>query len=540
MKKVIIISSIVVVLLVAAYLLFFRGSANAYTFRYDKVSTGNLTVYVTATGTLNAVTTVDVGTQVSGIISKLYADFNSVVKAGDIIAQIDPTFLDQAVKDAQASLDRVVAQSNESQRTYEREKALYDKKLDSQANYDAALANAEADKASLKSAQAQLERAKINLQYATIYAPINGVVINRQVSVGQTVAASFSSPTLFTIANDLRKMQVETTVDESDIGSVSVGQKATFTVDAYPNQTFTGTVSQIRLAPQVVSNVVNYTVIISVENDDLKLMPGMTATVQILVGEKKNVMEVSNLALRFQPPTELIDTTYLKQMRSMFMSRMRGGQSPFAQNMDGATGNNANQNNAGTAGNNKNQKSQNNAGAQKRQTQTAQNASGRSSGQGRQGGFDMSRFQSVRDSILKAHGGKMTREEMMSEFKKAFDKMRQQKPSNQNQNIVAPTQTGGGANQYTIVSSYPQYEKSSFVPENQVGRGRIWVLNSKGKLEPIFVRTGLNDGRNTEIISNGIKDGEKIVIGADSNTEQQNNQARSPFGGGPGGGRFGR
>ena len=522
MKKVIIISSIVVVLLVAAYLLFFRGSASAYTYRFDKISKGNLTVFVTATGTLNAVTTVDVGTQVSGIVSKLYADFNSVVKAGDIIAQIDPTFLEQAVKDAQATLDRAVAQSNESTRTLKREETLYEKKLDSQANYDAAVANAESDKASLKSAQAQLERAKINLQYATIYAPINGVVINRQVSVGQTVAASFSSPTLFTIANDLRKMQVETTVDESDIGSIVVGQKATFTVDAYPNENFSGTVSQIRLAPQVVSNVVNYTVIISVENDELKLMPGMTANVNILVGEKKNVMEVSNLALRFQPPTELIDTTYLKEMRNMFMARMRG-QNPFVQNDGGAPANN---------------KNQNKSSVQKTQIQVKPNASGRGFGQGIPGGFDRSRFQSMRDSILKAHGGKMTRDEMMSEFKKAFYKLRQQKQSSQN--IVPPVQSGG-ANQYTIVSRYPQYEKSSFVPDNQSGRGRIWVLNSKGKLEPIFVRTGLNDGRSTEIVSDKIKEGEKIVIGADSNSDQQNNQTSNPFGGqrsGPGPGRF--
>jgi len=158
MKKIIIISAAVVAIGAAVYFFFFRGNSNEYTFRYDKVSRGDLTVYVTATGTLNAVTSVDVGTQVSGIISKLYADFNSVVKAGDVIAQIDPTFLDQAVNDAQANLDRAHAQSNQSERIYERTKALYDKKLESQANYDAALANAEADKASLKSAQAQLDK----------------------------------------------------------------------------------------------------------------------------------------------------------------------------------------------------------------------------------------------------------------------------------------------------------------------------------------------------------------------------------------------
>lgn len=511
MKKTIIISAIIIVLAVAAYFIFFTGNANAYTFRYDKVSKGDLTVYVTATGTLNAVTTVDVGTQVSGIVSKLYADFNSVVKAGDIIAQIDPTFLDQAVNDAQASLDRATAQANESQRTFERTKALYDKKLESQANYDVAVANSEVDKASLKSAQAQLDKAKINLQYATIYAPINGVVINRQVNVGQTVAASFSSPTLFTIANDLSKMQVEATVDESDIGSVSVGQQATFTVDAYPNDNFTGIVSQIRLAPQVVSNVVNYTVIISVENDNLKLMPGMTANVKILVGEKKSVMEVSNLALRFQPPADLIDTTYLNQMRNMFRSRSQ--QQPGIEESDNKV-----------AANDKNQKQ---VVTQRVQKQSNQDRKGNSSGQMMPGNFDRNRFQAIRDSIIKAHGGKMSKDEMMSEFKKAFDKMKNAQQMKKNQ---VQQQQNSGANQYTIINNYPQYEKSSYVPANQVGRGRIWILNSKGKLEPVFVRTGLNDGKSTEIISDKLKEGEQIVIGADSNVDN-NSQTNNPFSG---------
>jgi HlyD family secretion protein len=530
MKKILVSSIIIIVLAVAAYFLFFNKTDTPYTFRFDKVAKGDLTVYVTATGTLNAVTSVDVGTQVSGIISKLYADFNSVVKAGDIIAQIDPTFLDQAVKTSQANLDRIQAQSNESESTYKRTKALYDKNLESQANYDAALANAEADKASLKQAQAQLDLAKLNLQYATIYAPINGVVINRQVSVGQTVAASFSSPTLFTIANDLSKMQVEATVDESDIGSVSVGQTATFTVDAYPNDNFTGKVSQIRLAPQVVSNVVNYTVIISVENDQLKLMPGMTANVKILVGEKKNVLEVSNLALRFQPPPELIDSTSLKQMREMFRSRGRG-QSAEDQTKDKNTGNSQTD---------KNQKLKSSIGksvsTQNKSGQSQSIRNNKSFGNRMSGSFDRSKFQTMRDSILKAHGGKMSRDEMMAEFKKAFDKM---KPAQQKQSLnTALQQTHiNGANQYTIINKYPQYEKSSFVPANQVGRGRVWVLNSKGKLEPVFVRTGLNDGRSSEIISDKIKEGEEIVMGADANGNRSENQNRNPFSGQQQGGR---
>ncbi len=521
MRKIVIISIAAIAVIAAVYFLFFNKSADEYTFRFDKVSKGDMALYVTATGTLNAVTSVDVGTQVSGIISKLYADFNSVVKAGQIIAQIDPTFLNQAVKDAEASMDRAQAQANESERTYQRTKALYDKKLESQANYDAAVANYESDKASLKQAQAQLDKAKLNLDYATIYAPINGVVINRQVSVGQTVAASFSSPTLFTIANDLSKMQVEATVDESDIGSVSVGQSVTFTVDAYPNDNFNGRVSQIRLAPQIVSNVVNYTVIISVENDDLKLMPGMTANVKILVGEKKDVLKVSNLALRFQPSPDLIDTTMMKEMRDMFRNRMKEQ--------------NGNDQSAGKAVAQVNNRKP--AQTLSKQERTSGDQNRRSPEQGTRANFDRSRFATMRDSILKAHGGKMSREEMMAEFKKAFDKTRPARKVQTTEPSLQPDQTTG-VNQYTIINKYPQYEKSSFVPVNQVGRGRVWILDSKGKLKPVFVRTGMNDGKYTEILSGEIKDGDQIVMGADASGDQSGTQGRSPFGEQRGGGRF--
>jgi HlyD family secretion protein len=204
-RKIYISSSVVVVAIIIAYFLFVRNHSQAYNFKFDKVSQGDLTVFITATGTINAVTSVDVGTQVSGIIAKLYADFNSVVKKGQLIAQIDPTFLIQSVKDAEANLDKARAQYADSKRNYEREKVMLERGLDSQLNYDAALTTYESNEASLKSAQASLDRAKINLSYATIYAPIDGVVINRAVNIGQTVAASFSSPTLFTIANDLKK-----------------------------------------------------------------------------------------------------------------------------------------------------------------------------------------------------------------------------------------------------------------------------------------------------------------------------------------------
>src|SRR5512140_335594 len=301
-KKLIISGAILCLLLLTGYMVFLRTPSKKYDFRLDKVTSGEISMLVTATGTVNPVTSVDVGTQVSGIVAKLYADFNSVVKKGDLIAQIDSTFLVQAVKDADAALDRAKAQYADAKRSLDRTKTLFEKNLESQLNYDAALTTYESNAAGLKQAQATLDRAKINLAYATIYAPISGVVINRAVMVGQTVAASFSSPTLYTIANDLRKMQVLTTVDESDIGRISIGQEATFTVDAYPDERFSGTISQIRLNPVSVQNVVNYTVVISVDNVQLKLMPGMTASVRIMVASIKDVLKVSNMALRLQPP----------------------------------------------------------------------------------------------------------------------------------------------------------------------------------------------------------------------------------------------
>ena len=286
---------------------FSSGSSVDVVYRTEKVTRGDIQVVVTATGTLSADTTVEVGTQVSGTVSKLYVDWNSKVKKGQVIALIDPTFLASAVQDAEATLEKAKAQTDDSKRTYLREKDLLAKGLASQADYDAAITAYESNVAAQKSAQSQLDRARINLKYATITAPIDGVVISRAVDIGQTVAASFSTPTLFTIANDLTKMQVQAAVDEADIGRVQDGEDVLFTVDAYPEQTFHGTVTQIRLMPVTVQNVITYTVIIDVPNPDLKLMPGMTATITILVTKKENVLKIPTIAFRFQPLPDQIE-----------------------------------------------------------------------------------------------------------------------------------------------------------------------------------------------------------------------------------------
>lgn len=298
----------VVVLAVAGYFIFRKGPLDEITYRTEKVTRGDVTVQVRATGTINPVRTVRVGSQVSGTIARLFADYNSQVKEGQIIAIIDSTFLNASVKEAEANLERNRAQMNEAERTLNRVNELFKKDLVSTADLDAAQTGYEAAAAQMKQAQASLDRVRVNLRYAIIRAPIDGVVISRDVDVGQTVAASLQAPQIFTIANDLKQMQVEASVDEADIGQIREGQSVTFSVDAYPDEEFRGRVSQVRLAPVTIQNVVTYTVIIEVPNEEMKLRPGMTATVSILVKKLEDVLRVPSLALRFQPPREVLES----------------------------------------------------------------------------------------------------------------------------------------------------------------------------------------------------------------------------------------
>ena len=303
-KKGWIIFVIVAALAAGAGVLYFLSHRSApVTYRTAAVTRGDLSVQVTATGSLNSFLTVQVGTQVSGTVAKLFADFNSRVKKGQVVALLDTLILHAAVVDARATLYKAQAQMVLSTQTTQRTRALFTKGLVAQADLDQAVSDSASASAALNSAKAGLDRAKINLDYATITSPITGVVINRAVDVGQTVAASFNTPTIFTIADDLSKMQVQSSIDEADIGQVKVGQTANFTVDAYPSRTFAGTVSQIRLQPTTVQNVVSYTVMINVDNKDMSLLPGMTANVTIDVQKAQNVLIVPAAALKFMPPT---------------------------------------------------------------------------------------------------------------------------------------------------------------------------------------------------------------------------------------------
>lgn len=325
MKKILIGIGIAVVLGIGAFIAL-RGKGNELKFKTEKVERGDIQATVTATGTVNAVTTVLVGTQVSGTIENIYADFNSPVKKGQLIAQIDPATFEAQVEQARANLlsananlEKAGATLLDAKRTLERNRELFARNLiarsdldTAETNYETANAQVGVTKAQVAQATASLENAETNLRYTKILSPVNGIVVSRNVDVGQTVAASFQTPTLFNIAQDLTKMQIDTNVGEADIGKVIVGQDVEFTVDAYPDVTFRGRVSQVRNAPITVQNVVTYDVVIYVDNPDLKLKPGMTANVSIIISTKKDVLKIPNIALRFKPPDTGKDKTQQK------------------------------------------------------------------------------------------------------------------------------------------------------------------------------------------------------------------------------------
>lgn len=323
-KKRILILVVISILAASALSFYFMGSStSAYVFETVKVEKGSMNVTITATGTLEATNTVIVGTQVSGVIEKLYVDFNSVVKKGQLIAELDKATLISGLETAQADLDKAQAEFEYKESILMRMKALHAKNMLAQSDYDLAVYNYKISKAGVKSAKANVERAKRNLSYASIYSPIDGVVLNRAVEEGQTVAASMNTPELFTITNDLSTMQVEANIDEADIGMLRLGQRVEFTVDAFPDLTFDGKVSEIRLQPNEASNVITYIAIITVSNPDLKLKPGMTASITTYIEEASNVLLVAGKAIRFTPNQQLLDD-YMRQLSKEQQKQQEG------------------------------------------------------------------------------------------------------------------------------------------------------------------------------------------------------------------------
>ena len=304
---------IIIGLIVFAFVLRQCRQSGAANYQTATVTHGPLTQAVTATGTLNPVVNVQVGSQVSGNIAKLFSDFNSQVKAGDVVAQIDPALFQATVTQTEGDLASAQAALELAKLNATRTQQLFTQKNSSQQDLDQAMANLHQAEANVKIKQGALDKAKADLDHCTITSPIDGVVISRSVDVGQTVAASLQAPIIFMIANDLTKMQIDSNVAEADVGVVTIDQNVDFTVDAFPTHTFHGKVTQVRNAPITVQNVVTYDTVIGVSNPDLKLKPGMTANVSILIAHRDNVLQIKNAALRYRPtdatPTEARSTS---------------------------------------------------------------------------------------------------------------------------------------------------------------------------------------------------------------------------------------
>lgn len=303
-----------------------RRDHEAPAYRFVTVERGDIDAVVTATGTLSAVTTVQVGTQVSGLIAELLADFNDRVEKGQVVARLDTTLLESNLRDVEAALERSRAELRQAERDYDRISSLYRQGISAVADFNKAQYGLDVARAQVKSAEASLARARQNLAYATITAPVSGIVVERAVDVGQTVAASLSAPRLFTIANDLSEMQILAPVDESDIGQIKEGQRVRFTVKTYPDRKFEGVVKQVRLQSTIEQNIVNYTVVIAVRNPDGKLLPGMTATVEFVVARAEGVLKVANAALRFRPPEALAAEARARFQKEMAARRAAQGE----------------------------------------------------------------------------------------------------------------------------------------------------------------------------------------------------------------------
>ncbi|MCK0156830.1 efflux RND transporter periplasmic adaptor subunit [Cellulophaga sp. F20128] len=337
-KKQIIIGSIIIVVLAIVGYSFIKGDdALVVEAKTVAAKKANVITMVTATGNIEPITQVEVGTQVSGVVEKIHVDFNSIVKAGQLIAELDKTNLNAAKTQSQAAYDNAISQRNYTQTIYERQKTLYDNQVISKSDFDEAAFNYQTAKGTATQRYSDLQQARTNLGYANIYSPIDGVVLSRAIDEGQTVAASLSTPTLFTIAQDLKEMQVEADVDEADIGQVKEGQRVTFTVDAYIGETFEGEVTQVRLDPTVTSNVVTYTVVIKADNPDLKLKPGLTATISIYTLELNKVLTAEAKAINFKPETETLVTYNAQhQLEANNSERSREGTTLWVLGTNGA------------------------------------------------------------------------------------------------------------------------------------------------------------------------------------------------------------
>ena len=470
----------------------FGTAGDAPKFKLAKAENGPLTAVVSSTGTLNPVVSVSVGSQVSGQIKELFADFNSPVKAGQLIARIDPETFQLRVRQAEADLEstraavavqkaevaRVTATLMDAQRDLERKKMLVEKNFISAADRDKAQATYEVAKAALdvalaqannsgavvKQRESQLSQAKVDLERTGIRSPVDGVVVKRSVDTGQTVAASLQAPELFIIAKNLSDMQVETSIDEADVGRIAVGQKATFTVDAFPGRSFAGQVRQIRKAATVVSNVVTYTVIVAAANPDLTLLPGMTANVRITTAEKDKALKLPNAALRFRPTGAAEEK---KVVAAVSPAPTPG--------VAGAGG-------GGGAG----------------QTQLRERLVAELKlDADQQGKLDVI-FTGMRDKFRAAR-----------ELPDAEKARAQERNRAEIREKVAAILTPEQKQRYDEIAGETQAERAG----GGGGSGRVWIIGEDGNPKAVAVRLGLTDGSMTEIVSGDIREGSEVIVG---------------------------
>jgi HlyD family secretion protein len=474
---------------------------------FAPVTRGDIVESVSATGALEAVTTVQVGTQVSGTIQALYADFNSIVRKGQIIARLDPSLFQTQIDQqranltrSQAEVERLRVQVDDARTKLARARDLSAKELIPETELEAAEVNLRAAQAQLQSAQAQvtqsrasLNQALVNLQHTVIAAPIDGIVISRDVDVGQTVAASMQAPTLFVIAADLSKMKVNADIDEADVGRIRPGQQVTFRVDAYPADDFAGTVSQIRLQPTTVQNVVTYATVIDVPNDDLRLKPGMTATVSIEIARRDGTLRVPNLALRFRPTDEMFAALGQEPPREAARGGRPASEPPRGSPSPGGAGSRGSQ----PPGGQRPPRPQGTTGA-------GAPAAQRGGGQPRQPAPNAAPDPDRRRRML---------ERLESLPPEERDRAMERFPQAGQRRNSPPRETAGAPNTRQTTAGRPATIDALFGPLPQtVTPGRVWLF-ADGKLAPVRVQLGVTDGTHTELVAGDLAEGTRLVTG---------------------------
>ena len=491
-KRWIAVAAILALALVGAWWWRSRAAGAAPKYRTAEVDRGSIESVVSATGTIRPVVQVEIGSQVSGTVDKLFADYNSRVKAGQVILQLEQSSFRARVVQAEAAVARAEASVKDAERALARAKELFAKEYVSQADLDAAAVAVDLRQADLRQARAQLESAEVDLAHATIRSPIDGVVVSRSIDLGQTVAASLQAPKLFVIANDLSQMQVESGIDEADIGRIRNGLPVTFTVDAFPERTFTGQVAQVRLEPIVDQGVVSYITVIHTRNPDLQLRPGMTANVTVLIERREDVMRVPNAALRFRPPM----APGARGGQSGAMAATAGGAAGAARERGG----NGGEARAATAGDAPGAGRADLAGARGPGGRTADSsAAGMRRGGRRSRGGDQ--------------GADLTGREPAGRDGRGMRAMPEAGASG------GPMEPGG--------------KPDGFRP------GAVYLL-ANGKPERLMVLTGITDGQFTEVRSDRLKPGDKLIVGTETPARANTLQPPPGMGGpqfrGPGGG----